>query len=101
MVTLCRRPASVSLAQMAALTNPRRISWTGASDRVSEWPENEGRLTASSGGTVRLRGASSSHYQREGEPVFTAVAGGDQGPMAHSVTNRCHPPLSAGMHGRG
>ena len=42
--------------------------------RVSEWPENTGRLTASANRMVPLRGASSSHYQREGEPEFTAVA---------------------------
>ena len=49
------------------------------SDRVSEWPENTGRLTVSDGRMVPLRGASSSHYQREGEPVFTAVAEGAEG----------------------
>ncbi len=59
-------------------------------DEVAEWPEKTGLLTVSDGRIVSLRGASSSHYQRECELIFTAVAEGGRGSMAHLVANRCH-----------
>ena len=35
----------------------------------------------------------------EGEPVFTAVAEGNRGPMAYFVANRCHTPGYGGSAG--
>src|SRR5687768_5802514 len=48
------------------------------SDRVSGWLENSGRLTVSEGREVPLRGASSSHYQREGD-LLHRRGGGEPG----------------------
>jgi hypothetical protein len=41
--------------------------WSTIANRVSEWPENPSRLTASDGRMVPLRGMSSSHDHAEGE----------------------------------
>src|SRR3954454_1305259 len=66
----------------------------GTTDGVSKWPENQGSSAFFEGRHGSPRGASSSHYQREGELVFTAVAKRSWGSMAQFVANRCHTPYS-------
>jgi hypothetical protein len=59
---------------------------------VSERPEKTGLFTNSDGRRTSLRGAWSSHFQREGELDLTAVAVVVRRTMALFVANRCHTP---------